>query len=36
LPNTATTVKVGFKKTSAKYYVKSPNDVRNFLTKLAQ
>jgi trehalose 6-phosphate synthase/phosphatase len=34
LPNTATTIKVGFKKTSAKYYVKTPKEVRSFLTKL--
>lgn len=36
LPKTATTIKVGFKKTSAKYYVKSPKEVRTFLSKLMQ
>tara|TARA_R110000787_G_scaffold55942_10_gene128875 strand:+ start:2654 stop:4861 length:2208 start_codon:yes stop_codon:yes gene_type:complete len=36
LPNTATTIKVGFMKTCAKYYVKSPKDVRTFLKKLTQ
>ena len=36
IPNTATTIKVGFMKTCAKYYVKSPKDVRTFLKKLTQ
>ncbi|MFY0603482.1 MAG: bifunctional alpha,alpha-trehalose-phosphate synthase (UDP-forming)/trehalose-phosphatase [Flavobacteriaceae bacterium] len=34
LPNSATTIKVGFIKTLAKYYVKSPKEVRAFLSKL--
>ncbi len=36
LPDTATTIKVGFMKTSAKYFVKSPKEVRSFLSKLTQ
>ena len=36
LPDTTTTIKVGFMKTSAKYFVKSPKEVRSFLSKLTQ
>ncbi|MAD96738.1 MAG: bifunctional alpha,alpha-trehalose-phosphate synthase (UDP-forming)/trehalose-phosphatase [Flavobacteriaceae bacterium] len=35
LPDTATTIKVGLKKTSAKYFTNDPNSVRVFLKKLA-
>jgi trehalose 6-phosphate synthase/phosphatase len=36
LPDSATTIKVGFMKTVAKYFVKSPKGVRSFLTKLTE
>lgn len=36
LPETAYTVKVGFKKTSAKYYVKNTEEVRNVLYKFIE
>jgi len=33
LPATAVTIKVGFQKTSAQYYVENPESVRQFLNK---
>jgi trehalose 6-phosphate synthase/phosphatase len=36
LPKTSYTVKVGFKKTKARYYIKNTDEVRNLLHKFAQ
>lgn len=36
LPENATTIKVGLKKTSAKYFINDPASVREFLQKLAE
>ncbi|MBR9915324.1 MAG: bifunctional alpha,alpha-trehalose-phosphate synthase (UDP-forming)/trehalose-phosphatase, partial [Algicola sp.] len=36
LPDSAYTVKVGFKKTSAKYYVKNTDEVRDVLHKFIE